>query len=57
VDFDSSELGIGTPAIGPTKQELDYELEVTREAGYQPGEVVTYFCRIHPFMRGAFEVK
>jgi hypothetical protein len=57
VDFDSSELGIGTPAIGPTKQGLDYELEVTREAGYQPGEVVTYFCRIHPFMRGAFEVK
>ena len=54
VDFDSSELGIGTPAIGPAKQELDYELEVTREAGYQSGEVVTYFCRIHPVMRGAF---
>ena len=29
---------------------------MTREAGYQPGEIVTYFCRIHPFMRGAFEV-
>jgi hypothetical protein len=57
VDFDSSELGIGLPEIGPTKQELDYELPVTREEGYRPGEVVTYFCRIHPFMRGAFEVK
>jgi hypothetical protein len=57
VDFDSSELGIGLPAVGPTKQELDYELPVTKEAGYRPGEVVTYFCRVHPSMRGAFEVK
>ena len=57
VDFDSSELGIGLPAVGPTKQELDYELPVTKEAGYKPGEVVTYFCRVHPSMRGAFEVK
>ena len=56
VDFDSSELGIGLPAIGPTKQELDWELPVTREKGYRPGEVVTYFCRVHPFMRGAFKV-
>ena len=29
---------------------------VTQEEGYKPGEIVTYFCRIHPFMRGAFEV-
>jgi hypothetical protein len=57
LDFDSSELGIGLPAVGPTKQELDYELPVTAEKGYKPGEVVTYFCRVHPFMRGAFEVK
>ena len=57
LDFDSSELGIGLPAVGPTKQELDYELPVTAEEGYKPGEIVTYFCRVHPFMRGAFEVK
>jgi plastocyanin len=56
VDFDSSELGIGAPAIGPAKQTLDWGLPVTREEGYRPGEVVTYFCRIHPGMRGAFEV-
>ena len=29
---------------------------MTRDDGYSPGEVVTYFCRIHPSMRGAFEV-
>lgn len=56
LDLDSSELGIGTPAIGPTKQELTWKVPITKEAGYRPGEVVTYFCRIHPFMRGAFQV-
>jgi hypothetical protein len=56
VDFDSSELGIGPPAIGPAKNELRWGLPVTEEEGFKPGEVVTYFCRIHPGMRGAFEV-
>jgi plastocyanin len=56
LDFDSSELGFGTPEIGPAKQALSYELPVTPDEGYQSGEVVTYFCRIHPSMRGAFEV-
>ena len=56
LDFDSSELGFGTPAIGPAKQTLNWSIDVTKEEGYRPGEVVTYFCRIHPFMRGAFEV-
>jgi hypothetical protein len=56
VDFDSGELGIGAPAIGPAKQTLEWGLPVTQEEGYQPGEIVTYFCRIHPSMRGAFEV-
>jgi plastocyanin len=56
LDFDSSELGIGAPAIGPAKQELRWGLPVTEAEGFKPGEVVTYFCRIHPSMRGAFEV-
>jgi hypothetical protein len=56
LDFDSSELGVGTPYIGPAKQELSWGLPVTRADGFKPGEVVTYFCRIHPSMRGAFEV-
>ena len=56
VDFDSSELGIGPPVIGPAKNELTWDLPVTQQDGYNPGDVVTYFCRIHPGMRGAFEV-
>jgi hypothetical protein len=57
VDFDSAELGYGAPAIGPAKQDANWELPVTEEEGYRSGEVVTYFCRIHPSMRGAFEVQ
>ncbi|MGH3433990.1 MAG: cupredoxin domain-containing protein, partial [Thermocrispum sp.] len=56
VDLDSSEMGLGVPAIGPATNRLSWRTPVTREAGYEPGEVVTYFCRIHPFMRGAFQV-
>ena len=56
VDFDSGELGIGAPVIGPAKQTLRWGLPVTAEDGFKSGDVVTYFCRIHPGMRGAFEV-
>jgi hypothetical protein len=56
IDFDSSEMGVGVPEIGPTKQALDYKLPVTAQRGFKSGDVVTYFCRIHPGMRGAFEV-
>jgi hypothetical protein len=56
VDIDSSELGFGVPEISAPRQQLDYTLPVTEEEGYKPGETVTYFCRVHPFMRGAFEV-
>jgi hypothetical protein len=56
VDFDSSELGLGPPGLTAASNTLTWELPVTPDAGYQPGEIVTYFCRIHPFMRGAFEV-
>jgi hypothetical protein len=55
-DFDSSELGVGLPSVGATSQRLDWTLPVSEKNGFKPGEVVTYFCRIHPFMRGAFEV-
>ena len=56
LDFDSSEMGVGIPSVGPTKMAFDYKLPVTPESGFKPGEIVTYFCRIHPGMRGAFEV-
>ncbi|MDQ1438908.1 MAG: hypothetical protein QOK43_2537 [Acidimicrobiaceae bacterium] len=46
MDFDSSELGVGLyPA-----QRVDWTLTPDK-----PG-VYTFFCRIHPSMRGAFEV-
>ena len=56
LDLDSSEMGFGVPEISAPKQSLEYKIDVTEEAGYKPGETVTYFCRVHPFMRGAFEV-
>jgi hypothetical protein len=56
LDLDSAELGFGAPAIGAASQRLDWSVPVTRAAGFQPGETVTFYCRVHPFMRGAFEV-
>ena len=56
IDFDSGEVGFGAPEIGPAKQTLEWEIPITAKEGFQPGEVVTYFCRIHPSMRGGFEV-
>lgn len=52
VDFDSGELGIGpagfTAASGKTRWRTPKSLK--------PG-TYTYFCRVHPFMRGAFRIK
>lgn len=56
LDFDSGELGFGLPTVTPAKNAIGWDLPVTPGNGYQAGEVVTFFCRIHPFMRGAFEV-
>jgi plastocyanin len=51
VDFDSGELGVGpkgsTPASGHTSWSTPTSL---------PAGTYTYFCRIHPFMRGGFRV-
>ena len=48
VQFDSGTLGSRIPAAG-----VD---EWKTPANLRPG-TYTYFCRIHPFMRGAFRVK
>ena len=56
IDLDSAELGIGASAIGAPSGRLDWSVPVTQQNGFKPGETVTYFCRVHPFMRGAFEV-
>jgi len=56
LDLDSSELGVGIPYITGMKNRLDWTVPVTEEEGFEPGETVTYYCRIHPSMRGAFKV-
>jgi plastocyanin len=51
VTFDSGELGYG-PAIGtPAAQRNTWKTPKNLAPG-----TYTYFCRIHPFMRGAFRV-
>src|SRR5690606_35959461 len=48
VQFDSGQLGdAGQPTAGRLTWETPTDLE--------PG-TYTYFCRVHPFMRGAFRV-
>jgi plastocyanin len=48
VQFESGTLGSEMPATG--------SLQWTTPSNLAPG-TYTYFCRIHPFMRGAFRVK
>jgi plastocyanin len=52
VDFDSGELGTG-PAIraDATAQRVTWQTPKNLSPG-----TYTYFCRVHPFMRGAFRV-
>ncbi len=45
--YDSAQLGVGTPASG--------KLTWSTPTNLAPG-TYTYFCRIHPFMRGVFRV-
>jgi plastocyanin len=51
VTFDSGELGYG-PAIGTPAANRD---TWKTPKSLKPG-TYTYFCRIHPFMRGSFRV-
>jgi hypothetical protein len=57
VQWDSANLGIVPDplGIGPSKGTLDWSM-VPASYGMTAGELYTYFCRIHPFMRGAFKV-
>jgi plastocyanin len=51
VDFDSGELGTGPPGRTAAANRLTWKTPRTLAPG-----TYTYFCRIHPFMRGAFRV-
>jgi plastocyanin len=46
-NYDSGQLGLATPAIG--------RLRWSTPTTLKPG-TYTFFCRIHPFMRGVFRV-
>jgi hypothetical protein len=46
-NYDSGQLGLGTPAIG--------KLSWSTPKNLSPG-TYTFFCRIHPFMRGVFRI-
>lgn len=53
VDFDSFELGYGIPSATAASNRSSYTLNT---ASMDPA-IYTYFCRVHPFMRGAFQVR
>ena len=52
VQFDSGQLGFGQPGFSPTANRDTWRTP----RNLKPG-TYTYFCRIHPFMRGAFRVR
>jgi plastocyanin len=49
--FDSGELGYGPPSFTPAANRNTWQTP----RNLRPG-TYTYFCRIHPFMRGSFRV-
>jgi plastocyanin len=51
VQFDSGELGYGPAGATPAANRNTWKTPKRLKAG-----TYTYFCRIHPFMRGAFRV-
>jgi plastocyanin len=52
VDFDSGELGLGPAGFTAAANRVTWKTPKGLKAG-----TYTYFCRVHPFMRGAFKVK
>jgi hypothetical protein len=51
VDFDSGQLGYGPQGFTAAAQRPDWYTPADLPSG-----TYTYFCRVHPFMRGAFRV-
>jgi hypothetical protein len=56
-NLDSLVLGYSPTGRGtqPAADRAGFEIDPARN-GLRPGTVYTYFCRVHPFMRGAFKV-
>ncbi len=55
VEFDSGEMGIDSGALGKGGPPTAGRVTWSTPANLGPG-TYTYFCRIHPFMRGSFRV-
>jgi hypothetical protein len=55
--LDSTELGTSQlpPPTQAASQKLTWKM-TPKKNGLVPGRTYTYFCRVHPFMRGAFRV-
>ena len=53
IKFDSGQLGYGT---GTSSEVTTGSNVYTTPPLTQPGKTYTYFCRIHPFMRGSVRV-
>jgi hypothetical protein len=54
--LDSLELGTSfLQGVEPASGKVSFSID-PKKAGLRPGQTYTYFCRIHPFMRGAFKV-
>ncbi len=51
VQFDSGELGTGSTYFSPVSNKVTWQTPKNIPTG-----TYTYFCRVHPFMRGAFRV-
>jgi plastocyanin len=51
VDFDSGNLGTGPPGFTAASNQTSWQTP----SNLAPG-TYTFFCRIHPFMRGSFRV-
>jgi plastocyanin len=51
VDFDSGNLGTGPPGLTAASNQTSWQTP----SNLPPG-TYTFFCRIHPFMRGSFRV-
>jgi hypothetical protein len=52
IPFDSEELGYGPAGFTPAANKHEWKTPKNL-----PRATYTYFCRIHPFMRGSFRVK
>jgi plastocyanin len=50
-DFDSGELGTASGFLSPASGKKSWKTPKNLKVG-----TYTYFCRVHPFMRGAFKV-